>query len=176
MREEIKALGKKQDETKIERIREKYKSRLEFKILIDKTNLLNMLQSFNEIKSAAFKFDSVDFKEAEMIGVEQFTRNTEVVFNISDDNKGKVQQVAAGVEQLFNKISGIKKGVVTAVDHDKNERFIDLINSPCFFKEYEFDTLAQHVDGLKNDNYINNEIVCIIKDEIENGSKKNEFI
>lgn len=134
-----------------------------------------MLTAFNEIKSATFRYDSVDFKESEMIGVEQFTRNTEVTFNISDNNKPKVRQIANSIDHMISNISGITKGVVSVVDHSKNERLVDLINSPCYFSEYDFDTLAQHVNGLTNDNYINNAIIAIIKDEIENGSKKNEF-
>lgn len=175
IRSEISALGKKPDENKVDAIHKKYEKRLEFKVIIDKTNLVSMLTAFNEIKSATFRYDSVDFRESEMVGVEQFTRNTEVTFNISDNNKPKVKQIARSIDDMVSKISGITKGVVSVVDHNKNERLIDLINSPCYFSEYDFDTIAQHVNGLTNDNYINNAIIALIKDEIENGSKKNEF-
>lgn len=175
IREEISALGKKPDQSKVEAINKKYETRLEFKVIIDKSSLISMLTAFSEIKSAAFRFDSVDFRSSEMIGVEQFTRNTEVTFNISDNDKSKVGQIASSVNQMVNNVKGITKGVVTVVDHQKNERLIDLINSPCFFAEYDFDTLAQHVNGLKNDNYVKNAIISLIKDEMENGNKKNEF-
>lgn len=175
IRLETTALGKKPDEKLIEAIHKKYEQRLEFRVIIDKTNLISMLSAFNEIKSATFRYDSVDFTDSEMIGVEQFTRNTEVTFNISDNNKSRVGQIANSIDQMVKNVSGITKGVVSVVDYNKNERLVDLINSPCFFNEYDFDTIAQHVDGLKNDNYTTNAIISIIKDEIENGSKKNEF-
>ncbi|WP_370605403.1 hypothetical protein [Citrobacter braakii] len=175
IRLETTALGKKPDEKLIEAIYKKYEQRLEFRVIIDKTNLISMLSAFNEIKSATFRYDSVDFTDSEMIGVEQFTRNTEVTFNISDNNKSRVGQIANSIDQMVKNVSGITKGVVSVVDYNKNERLVDLINSPCFFNEYDFDTIAQHVDGLKNDNYTTNAIISIIKDEIENGSKKNEF-
>lgn len=175
IRLETTALGKKPDEKLVEAIHKKYEQRLEFRVIIDKANLISMLSAFNEIKSATFRYDSVDFTDSEMIGVEQFTRNTEVTFNISDNNKSRVGQIANSIDQMVKNVSGITKGVVSVVDHNKNERLVDLINSPCFFNEYDFDTIAQHVDGLKNDNYTTNAIISIIKDEIENGSKKNEF-
>ncbi|AKL09199.1 Uncharacterised protein [Klebsiella oxytoca] len=175
IKNEVIALGKKPDKIKVESIHKKYEKRLEFRVIIDKSSLIAMLSTFSEIKSATFRYDSVDFKESEMIGVEQFTRNTEVTFNISDNNKSKVSQIANSLDQMVNKISGITKGVVSVVDHSKNERLIDLINSPCYFSEYDFDTIAQHVNGLKNDNYISNAIIQIIKDEITNGRKKHEF-
>lgn len=175
IRLETTALGKKPDKKLVEAIHKKYEQRLEFRVTIDKANLISMLSAFNEIKSATFRYDSVDFTDSEMIGVEQFTRNTEVTFNISDNNKSRVGQIANSIDQMVKNVSGITKGVVSVVDHNKNERLVDLINSPCFFNEYDFDTIAQHVDGLKNDNYTTNAIISIIKDEIENGSKKNEF-
>lgn len=175
IKNEIISLGKKPDKIKVEHIHEKYKKRLEFKVIIDKSSLISMLSTFNEIKSATFRYDTVDFTESEMIGVEQFTRNTEVTFNISDDNKSKVRQIASSLDQMVNNISGITKGVVSAVDHSKNERMIDLINSPCYFNEYDFDTIAQHVNGLNNNNYVNNAIINMIKDEMTNGRKKHEF-
>ncbi|MCS0534223.1 MULTISPECIES: hypothetical protein [Citrobacter freundii complex] len=175
IRLETTALGKKPDKKLVEAIHKKYEQRLEFRVIIDKANLISMLSAFNEIKSATFRYDSVDFTDSEMIGVEQFTRNTEVTFNISDNNKSRVGQIANSIDQMVKNVSGITKGVVSVVDHNKNERLVDLINSPCFFNEYDFDTIAQHVDGLKNDNYTTNAIISIIKDEIENGSKKNEF-
>ncbi|QLS63053.1 hypothetical protein [Citrobacter sp. RHBSTW-00881] len=175
IRNEISALGKNPDQTKVDNINKKYEQRLEFKVIIDKSSLVSMLTSFSQIKSATFKFDSVDFTKSEMIGIEQFTRNTEVTFNISDSDKPKVGQIANSINQMVTKIKDISKGVVTVVDHSKNERLIDLINSPCFFSEYDFDTIAQSVNGLKNDNYVNNAIISLIKDEIENGKKKNEF-
>lgn len=170
------SLGKSPSQAKVDAVNEKYKDRLEFKIIVDTAGLMNMIDSFKEIKSAAFRFDSVDFTESEMIGVESFTRNTEVIFNISDNDKTKVQQVASGIQDLYSNIKGITKGVVTAVDYNKNDRLIDLLNSPCFFQEYEFDELAAHVNGVKNDNFSKNPIVVIIKDEIETGAKKNEFV
>lgn len=175
-REEIKSLGKNPEQAKLDEVNSKYEQRVEFSILIDHNDLLSILNGFNEIKSAAFKFDSVEFKESEMMGVEQFTRNTEVIFNISDNNKNKVQQVAGELKQVFDNIAGITKGIVRAVDHHKNERIIDLLNSPSFFSEYDFDELAAHVDGLNNENYSSNPIIDIIKDEMSNGVKRNEFI
>ncbi len=175
IRAEISALGKKPDQVKVDEIHKKYEPRLDFKIIIDKTNLVAMLNAFKEIKSATFRFDSVDFSDAEMIGVEQHTRNTEVTFNISDNDKTKVAQVADSINGMVTAIKGITKGVVTVADQFKNERLIDLLNSPCYFSEYEFDDLAAHVNGLTNDNYINNAIINIIKDEMENGGKKHEF-
>ena len=76
---------------------------MEFRVIIDKSSLIAMLSTFSEIKSATFRYDSVDFKESEMIGVEQFTRNTEVTFNISDNNRSKVNQVANSLDQMVNK-------------------------------------------------------------------------
>ena len=175
IRQEVATLGKKPDKALVESIYKKYDQRLEFRIIIDKASLVSMLSAFNEIKSATFKYDTVDFKESELIGVEQYTRNTEITFNISDNYKNKVGQIAGSLNQMITKIPGITKGVVSVVDSAKNERLVDLINSPCFFNEYDFDTIAQHVDGLKNDNYISNPIITLIKDEIENGRKKHEF-
>lgn len=175
MRNEIALLGKKPQQADIDAINKKYENRLEFKVLVDKSNLVTMLTAFKEIKSATFRFDTVDFTEAEMIGVEQYTRNTEITFNISDSDRSKVAQVASSINQVYTAMKGISKGVVTVADHFKNERLIDMINSPCFFAEYEFDDLAVYVNGLKNDNYLTNAIIAIIKNEMEHGGKKNEF-
>lgn len=176
MRKELKALPQPKDNVKVNAIHKKYDGGLEFSIIIEKSGLSDLLKSFNEIKSASFRFDSIDFTSTEMIGVEQFTRNTEVTFNISDSDKPKVQQIGASIGQVFKNLPGISKGVVTAVDHNKNERLIDLINSPCFFSEYDFDTIAAEVNGLNNDNYTSNAIIDIIKKEMEHGNQKNEFI
>ena len=176
MRAELAKLATPKDKKQVDAIHKQYKGRLEFSIIIDKNSLSSLVQSFREIKSASFRFDSVDFNNSDMIGVEQYTRNTEISFNISDSDKTKVQVVGDSIGNLFNNMPGISKGVIRGIDHNKTERFIDLINSPCFFSEYEFDDLASHVNGLNNANYNNNAIIGIIKNEIENGKNKNEFV
>ena len=176
MQEEISLLPKPKDQTKIDSLHKKYEGRLEFSIIIDKAGLSTLLQSFNEIKSASFRFDTVDFKNSDMIGVEQYTRNTEVTFNISDSDRSKVQQIGANIGSLFKNIPGISKGVINAIDYNNNERIIDLMNSPCFFGEYDFDELASFVNGVNNTNYVNNAIIDLIKQEMENGSQSKQFI
>ena len=176
MTEELKKLPQPRDEIKVKAIQDKYEGRLSFSVIIDKAGLQTLLQSFNEIKSASFRFDSIDFKDSDMIGVEQFTRNTEVTFNISDNDKSKVQQIGDNLGKVFNNIAGISRGVIHAIDHGKNERVIDLINSPCFFGEYDFDTIASNVNGLNNANYVGNAIIGMIKEEMENGSQRKRFV
>lgn len=175
MLEELKLLPKPRDEAKVKAIHTKYEGRMSFSVLVDKSGLAALLNSFNEIKSASFRFDTVDFRDTDMMGVEQFTRNTEVTFNISDSDKSKVQQIGSSLGNVFKKLPGISKGVIHAIDFQKNERVIDLINSPCFFGEYDFDTLASHVNGLNNANYVSNAIISLIKQEMEHGSQSKEF-
>lgn len=50
------------------------------------------------------------------------------------------------------------------------------MNCPTFFESYDFDTIAEKVDGLTSDNYTTNPIFGMIKDEILNGANRYAFI
>ncbi|MCK8575340.1 hypothetical protein [Yersinia ruckeri] len=175
VRDEIKNLGKKPDQKKSEAINKKYAERFEYEIIVDESNLETMLSSFKEIKSATFRFSSIGFEKPEMLGIEQFARNTEVTFNITTEDKTKTSPIARSVTKAFKSVGGILKGKVVAKDHQNHERIINFFNCPTYFNESDFDLMAEKVDGLTNDNYHKNEIVAIIKDEISNGKNKHEF-
>ncbi|EFI3499868.1 hypothetical protein HH397_004848, partial [Escherichia coli] len=53
---------------------------------------------------------------------------------------------------------------------------IDFMNCPVFFETYDFDIIADKVNGLTNDNYTTNPVFDMIKEEMLNGTNKNAFI
>ncbi|KLF85693.1 hypothetical protein YA43_05205 [Enterobacter hormaechei subsp. steigerwaltii] len=172
---EKKALGRNAPENQKEAIDTKYSERVDFNILVDRNDIVTMLSAFRSIKCAGFRFDTIDFTSPELRGVEQFTRNTEVTFNIDEEDRTKVRPIADHINQLVRNIQHITKGRIEAIDHAGNERIVDLINSPSYFIEYEFDDMAEHVNGLTDDNFASNPIIGIIKSEMENGAKHHEF-
>ena len=172
---EKKALGRNATEDQKEAIDTKYSQRVNFNILVDRADIVDTLSAFSSIKSAGFRFENIDFTSPELRGVEQFTRSTEVTFNIDENDRTRVRPIADHIGQLFRNIQHITKGRFEAIDHAGNERIVDLINSPAYFIEYEFDDMAEHVDGLTDDNFSTNPIVDIIKAEMETGAKHHEF-
>ncbi|WP_262033873.1 hypothetical protein [Serratia liquefaciens] len=174
-REEILLLGKNPPVKEVAKINEKYNDRVDFGVIIDKTNLEAMIASYKTIKSATFRFDSIDFKQTELKGVEQYARNTDLIFNIETVDRTKTVPIARQVKDIIKSVPGITKGKVVVTDYENNERIIDFFNCPTFFDEFDFDEMANKVDGLTNDNFHANEIIKLIKDQIENGKHKSEF-
>lgn len=172
---EKKALGKTATQLQKDAIDYKYLQRISYNILVDRNDLVTTLASFRSIKAAGFRFDTIDFNSLELRGVEQFTRNTEVTFNIDEADRTKVRPIADHIGQICRNVQHITKGRIQAIDHDGNERIVDLINSPSYFIEYEFDDMAEHVNGLTDDTFATNPIIGIIKSEMETGAKRHEF-
>ncbi len=172
---EKKALGRNASEDQKGAIDTKYNQRVDYNILVDRNDIVTTLSAFSSIKCAGFRFDTIDFTSPELRGVEQFTRNTEVTFNIDESDRTNVRPIADHISQLFRNVQHITKGRIEAIDHAGNERIVDLINSPSYFIEYEFDDMAEHVNGLTDDNFATNPIIDIIKTEMETGAKHHEF-
>ena len=172
---ETKALGAQPSPKEIAKINKKYEERFEYEIIVDDTNLEIMLAEFKEIKSATFKFSSLAFSSNEMLAVEQFAKNTDVTFNITAADKTKTSPIARSVVKAIKSAGGILKGKVVAKDFNNHERIINFFNCPAYFSEFDFDLMAEKVDGLTNDNYHKNQIVAIIKEEISIGKNKDNF-
>lgn len=96
-------------------------------------------------------------------------------FSIDNASRSKTSKLGQLISDAYNGVNNILKAKVVAVDYHDNERLIDVVNCPTFFKEYDFDYIADKVDGLTNDNYTSNEVIDIIKDEIIKGSNANVF-
>ncbi|MDC9591528.1 hypothetical protein PSI23_20145 [Xenorhabdus sp. XENO-10] len=172
---EIKNLGDSPKKSKIKEINKKYSDRPKFSIILNKNNLEKMLASFKEIKSADFRFDSIVFSNPEMIATEESSRNIDVTFNIDTSERKKTGLIAQKLNNLVRNIPEIVKGRVVAVDYSNNEKVVDFFNCPTFLESYDFDLLADKVNGLTNQNYKNNEIIAIIKNQIISGDNKHEF-
>ncbi|MEQ9903121.1 hypothetical protein [Pectobacterium aroidearum] len=172
---EIKNLGKKPSQADIKKINKKYSDRVEFSIISNKKSIETVLSSFKKIKTASFRFSHLDFSEGSMRALTPYTKNTDVIFNIDTADRQKTSPIARRLNSVFSELDNLLKARVVATDYEDNDRVIDFFNCPTFFDEYDFDTLAEFVDGLTNDNYTSNQIVAIIKEQITTGKNKNVF-
>lgn len=173
--DEIKTLGEKPKQKDVARINKKYNERFLFNVITSKKNIAVLLAEFKKIKSATFRFSFIDFKSGPMTALEPFANSTDVSFNIESNERGKTHALANKLSDVFSNAGNILKAKVIAIDHSDNERIIDFINCPTFFDEYDFDVLADNVDGLTNDNYVKNPIIAIIKEQITADKNKNVF-
>lgn len=172
---ELKNLGDKASKKDKADVNSKYNERLSFGVIVNKNDISDILREFKEIKNATFKFDHLDFKGGPMTALESFSNSTEVNFNIDPVDRHKVVALSQSLSNAYKNLVGISKAKVTAVDHSNIEKIIDFMSCPAFFETYEFDFIAEMVDGLTNDNYAKNKIFDIIKDEIVNGTNRNVF-
>lgn len=172
---EIKLLGDKPKQKDIKKVNEKYNERIDFSIIADKKSIETIISNFRKVKSATFRFSSLDFKQGSMTAVSPYTKNTDIIFNIAPPEREKTSPIARKLNEVYKSLDNIIKARVIATDHFNNDRVIDFFNCPAFFDEYDFDTLAEMVDGLTNENFKSNPIVAIIKEQIIDGKNKNEF-
>ncbi|MDF7648078.1 hypothetical protein PUG42_05895 [Erwiniaceae bacterium L1_54_3] len=174
-KEEIEALGKSASKEEKATVNEKYNQRLDYKIIFNQDGIEDMLAEFKKIKSASFRFSHLGFSEKPMIAMEEETQNIDVTFSIASDSRPRTDRLARKIHDAYQASRNIIKAKVVAVDYQDNERFIDILNCPTFFNEYDFDEIAEKVDGLSDDNYTTNAVVDIIIDQIENGLNKDVF-
>ncbi|WP_370611796.1 hypothetical protein [Klebsiella aerogenes] len=174
--EEMKALGPKPSHKNKVAINKKYNDRFSFILITNKKDIGDILREFKEIKHASFKFDYLDFKDGSMTALEAFSNSTEINFNIEPSDRQKIVALSQSLSDVYKKLPGINKAKVTAIDHLNNEKIIDFMICPTFFETYEFDFIADMVDGITNDNYTTSKVFDIIKEEIINGKNKNVFI
>ncbi|ELM3730490.1 hypothetical protein RYR49_003427 [Edwardsiella piscicida] len=111
-----------------------------------------------------------------MTALQPFVNTTTIDMKFNHDDKTKIQALSQNMMNAYNSMSDIVKARVTAVDHKGIEKVIDFMNCPTFFESYDFDIIAEQVDGMTNENYTTNPVFDIIKDEIQNGANKNVFI
>lgn len=175
-KEEIKKLGDKPKQKEVTAINKKYKERLTFSLMTNKNNIQSVLCQFKEIKSTNFKFNYIDFKGGPMTALEQFVNTTTIDMNFNSSDRTKVQQLSQNLSNIYNSMSGVAKAQVIAVNHAGIEKTIDFMNCPVFFETYDFDIIADKVNGLTNDNYTTNPVFDMIKEEMLNGTNKNAFI
>lgn len=173
--DEVSLLGNKPKQKAVVAINKKYKQRPNFKILTTKDNIENILAQFKKIKSASFRFSHLDFIEKPMKAIETLTSNIDVNFSIENAARTKTSTLGQLISDAYKNTSNILKAKVVAIDYLDNERLIDVVNCPTFFEQYDFDFIADKVDGLTNDNYTSNAVVGIIKDQIINGKNRNVF-
>lgn len=174
---DIEKLGDKPKQKEVTEINKKYKKRFSFSIMTSKEDIQAILGQFKEIKKASFKFDYIDFKGGPMTPLEAFANSTTIDMSIDPNDKNKVAQISQTMSDTFNAMrAGISKARVTAVDHGGIEKIIDFMDCPAFFESYDFDVIAEKVNGLTNDNYTFNPVFDIIKEEILNGINKNAFV
>ncbi|CFQ72459.1 hypothetical protein [Yersinia similis] len=110
-----------------------------------------------------------------MIATESYSKNVDITFNIDPTERKKTSPIARRVNGVLKGLPGITKGKVVATNYNNQEKIVDFFNCPTFFETYDFDQLANNVDGLTNDNYTENAIVAIIKEQILTGKDKREF-
>lgn len=173
---EVKALGDKPKHKEIIAVNKKYKDRLSFQIMTNKDDIKKILGQFKEIKKTIFKFNYIDFKGGPMTALEPFANTTTIDMTFNAGDKTKIQALSQHMYDIYKQMGGIVKARVTAVDHAGFEKVIDFMNCPTFFESYDFDTIAEKVDGLTSDNYTTNPIFGMIKDEILNGANRYAFI
>lgn len=174
---DIVKLGDKPKQKEVTAVNKKYKKRFSFSIMTTKEDIKTTLGQFREIKKASFKFDYIDFKGGPMTPLEAFANSTTIDMCINPDDKYKIGALSQTMSDAFNAMKGgISKARVTAIDHSGIEKIIDFMDCPAFFESYDFDVIAEKVNGLTNDNYTSNPVFDIIKDEILNGANKNAFV
>ncbi|PWI78541.1 hypothetical protein DEO48_19415 [Enterobacter sp. CGMCC 5087] len=173
---DIKSLGSKPSQKDKADVNKKYNNRLSFSLITNKKNIADILREFKEIKHASFKFDYLDFKGGPMTALESFSNSTDINFNIAPSDRKKTSALSQSLSDAYSNLTGITKAKVTAVDHLNNEKIVDFMACPTFFETYDFDYIAEMVDGVTNDNYTTSKIFDIIKEEIINGKNKNVFI
>lgn len=173
---DIKSLGSKSSQKDKAEVNKKYNNRFSFSLITNKKDIADILREFKEIKHASFKFDYLDFKDGPMTALEAFSNSTDINFNIAPSDRKKTSALSQSLSDAYKSLTGITKAKVTAVDHLNNEKIIDFMACPTFFETYEFDYIAEMVDGVTNDNYTTSKIFDIIKEEIMNGKNKNVFI
>ncbi|ERK18598.1 hypothetical protein L579_1922 [Pantoea sp. AS-PWVM4] len=175
-KKEIDALGEKPKKKDVIAVNKKYKERFNFKILTTQSSIEAILAQFKKIKSASFRFSHLQFEQKPMSAIETITKNIDINFSIDNASRSKTSNIGRLISDAYGSVSNILKAKVVALDYNDNERFIDVMNCPTFFDEYDFDLIADKVDGLTNDNYSSSEVIDIIKDQIMNGKNKNVFI
>jgi len=175
-KEDIKLLGENAKQKDIINVNKKYKQRLNFNILTTKDNIENILSSFKKIKSASFRLSHIGFNQKPMNAIEPLTKNIDVNFSIDANERTKTPKLGRLISEAYSGVKDIIKAKVVAVDYNDNERFIDIINCPTFFDEYDFDFIADKVDGLTNDNYTSNEIMTLIQEQMTKGKNANVFL
>ncbi|CQB46179.1 Uncharacterised protein [Salmonella enterica subsp. enterica serovar Typhimurium str. DT104] len=174
---DIVKLGDKPKQKEVTAVNKKHKKRFSFSIMTTKEDIKTILGQFREIKKASFKFDYIDFKGGPMTPLEAFANSTTIDMCINPDDKYKIGALSQTMSDAFNAMKGgISKARVTAIDHSGIEKIIDFMDCPAFFESYDFDVIAEKVNGLTNDNYTSNPVFDIIKDEILNGANKNAFV
>jgi len=174
-KEELASLGQKASKEEKNAVNEKYNDRLDYKIILTQDSIEELLADFKKIKSACFRFTHIGFSEAPMLAIEEETKNIDVNFSIAPESRTRTDRLARKISGAYHSVKNIVKAKVVAVDYQDNERFIDILNCPTFFDEYDFDFIAEKVDGLANDNYTDNEVVGIIIDQIETGKNSDVF-
>lgn len=107
-----------------------------------------------------------------MTALEQFVNTTTIDMNFNSSDRTKVQQLSQNLSNIYNSMSGVAKAQVIAVNHAGIEKTIDFMNCPVFFETYDFDIIADKVNGLTNDNYTTNPVFDMIKEEMLNGTNK----
>lgn len=175
-KEEIDALGDNPKQKDVVNVNKKFKERVNYKILTTQDNIEALLSTFKRIKSASFRFSHLDFLQKEMSAIEPLTKNIDVSFSIESVEREKTAKLGRLISKAYNQVQNITQAKVVAIDYSENERFIDVMNCPTFFEEYDFDFIADKVDGVTNQNYTSNPVVDIIKDQMLNGKNKNVFI
>ncbi len=174
---EIAGLGDKPKQKEITAVNKKYKKRFSFSIMTTKEDIKTILGQFREIKKTSFKFDYIDFKGGPMTALEPFANSTTIDMSVNPEDKTKVQALSETLDKIYHAMQGgISKARVTAVDHAGLEKIIDFMDCPTFFESYDFDEIAEKINGLTNDNYTSNPVFDIIKNEILNGTNKNAFV
>lgn len=174
--EEIKSLGENPKKKDIISINKKYRERVSFSLMTNKSDISQILSNFRKIKKSTFKFDYIDFNGGPMTALESFTKTTTIDMTFDDDSKTKISALSETMSDIFKKAKGISKARVVAIDYSNIEKTIDFMNCPTFFESYDFDLIAEKVDGLTDDNYTSNPIFDIITEEILNGANKHVFI
>ncbi|MCS6029561.1 hypothetical protein LNO20_17340 [Klebsiella quasipneumoniae subsp. quasipneumoniae] len=112
-----------------------------------------------------------------MTALEPFANSTTIDMSVNPEDKTKVQALSETLDKIYHAMQGgISKARVTAVDHAGLEKIIDFMDCPTFFESYDFDEIAEKINGLTNDNYTSNPVFDIIKNEMLNGTNKNAFV
>lgn len=174
-KEDLDALGKNASQKNKAAVNEKYNERFDYKVIFNQEDIEGVLSEFKKIKSAAFRFSHIGFTEGPMTAIEEETKNIDVNFTIANELRSSTHRLAGKISNAYKASKNIIKAKVVAIDYHDNERLIDILNCPTFFNEYEFDYIAEKVDGLSNDNYTQNDVVDIIIDQIENGTNSDVF-
>ena len=169
-KEELRNIEKEKEKEK-KAIRKKYHGSLIYSVIVEQSELKTLLRSLKEINKVEMNLESYAFRESQFTPIVHYAKNAKLSLNIDKSNSNRVNDVIEGISEFCKDKANYRKGKVSGIDKNGYERFIDFVNCPTFFAEFDYDILSENVDELDETNYKINEIYNIIRKEMNENKK-----